>query len=161
MEYLSSLFSGLPDTVHVLRVVVRLLAAALLGGVLGLERLREGKEAGIRTHALVAMGAAVFTLTTLESGAGAADLSRVIQGVAAGVGFLGAGTILKLTSEHKIEGLTTAATIWLTAAIGMAVGAGWIWPAVCGVFLAWIVLAGGHPVERLSGRKQGPEPPAG
>jgi len=83
----------------------------------------------------------MFTLVPLEDKMTPSDVSRVIQGIATGIGFLGAGTILKLSDEHRITGLTTAASIWLTAAAGMAVGAGWIWPAVFGVLLAWLILA--------------------
>src|SRR5262249_14537118 len=90
---------------------------------------------------LVALGAAMFTLVPLEGQMSISDLSRVIQGIATGVGFLGAGTILKLSDEHKIIGLTTAASIWLTAAAGMAIGAGWLWPALLGVLLGWVILS--------------------
>src|SRR5579885_451677 len=141
MEWLwQELFHGLPDPRHLVRVGVRVVVAVVLGGVVGYERQAEGKKAGIRTHMLVALGAALFTLVPAEVGMTAADLSRVVQGVAAGVGFLGAGTILKLTTEHEIRGLTTAATIWVTAAVGMAAGAGWVWPATLAVALAWVIL---------------------
>lgn len=150
------LFHGEPDAGHVIRVAVRLATAAALGGAIGWERLRERKMAGIRTHAMVALGAAVFTLTPLEHGISAGDLSRVIQGVATGIGFLGAGTILQIKDEHRIEGLTTAASIWVTAAIGMAIGAGWLWPAACAVALGLAVLMAGHVVEHLArGKKRG------
>src|SRR5262249_43466161 len=119
------------------RVLIRLTIAALLGAVVGLERYREGKSAGLRTQMLVALGAALFTLIPQEAKMATADISRVIQGVAAGIGFLGAGTILKLEEQHRIEGLTSAASVWVTAAIGVSVGAGWIWPAVVGVIWAW------------------------
>jgi putative Mg2+ transporter-C (MgtC) family protein len=90
---------------------------------------------------LVAIGAALFIVVPAEIGLTEGDLGRVIQGIATGVGFLGAGTILKRTDQQEITGLTTAATIWLTAAIGLAVGAGQIWiAAMCGV-CAWIVLS--------------------
>jgi len=149
------LFDRLGDFGHAGRVFVRLLIASVLGAVVGLERLREHKAAGLRTHMLVALGAALFTLIPLEHGMNNADLSRVIQGVATGIGFLGAGTILKLSEEHKIVGLTTAASIWLTAAAGMAIGAGWIWPAVLGVLLAWGIL---YLLGRLEHRLGGPGP---
>jgi putative Mg2+ transporter-C (MgtC) family protein len=136
------LFLGLPDTGHFLRVLIRLVVACLLGGVIGLERLWDGKAAKVRTQMLVSLGAALFTLVPLEGGMTIHDLSRVIQGVATGVGFLGAGTILKSSDTHKVEGLTSAASIWLTAAAGMAVGAGWLWPAILGVILAWCILSG-------------------
>jgi len=85
-----------------------------------------------------------------------ADLSRVIQGVAAGIGFLGAGTILKLEEQHRIEGLTSAASVWVTAAVGMSVGAGWIWPAVVGVIWGWVILSIIHYVEQYLRKKQEP-----
>lgn len=115
------------EGVRVLSVAATLTGAALLGGLLGLEREWLKKPAGLRTHMLVALGAAVFVLGSREAGMAASDLSRVVQGVAAGVGFIGAGTILKIASEREIQGLTTAASVWLAAAIGVAVGAGLIW----------------------------------
>lgn len=150
------LFPGVIDPNHVVRVAGRLTVAMLLGGVIGLERLREHKAAGFRTHMMVALGAALFTLVTMEASMQPQDLSRVIQGVATGVGFLGAGTILQVHEQHRIEGLTSAATIWLTAAVGMAVGAGWLWPALVGVALAWTTLSTLHRIER---NLRGPEPP--
>jgi putative Mg2+ transporter-C (MgtC) family protein len=93
-----------------LRVFLRMTLAALLGGLVGLEREMTGKAAGLRTHMLVSLGAAMFVLTPLEVGMGVGDLSRVIQGVVTGVGFLGAGAILKRDEEGKIHGLTTAAS---------------------------------------------------
>lgn len=134
-------FLELPDLQQFGRIVVRLVLAAVLGGVVGFERERVGKAAGLRTHMLVALGAAVFTLAPLEAGMSIVDISRVIQGIAAGVGFLGAGTILKLSEERQIQGLTSAATIWLTAAVGMAAGLGRIWLSLFGVLLAWVILA--------------------
>ena len=130
----------LPDGPQMMRVVARVAVAALLGALLGWERERAGKAAGLRTHMLVALGAALFVLFPAEAGMDIADLSRVIQGVATGIGFIGAGTILKRAEAEQIEGLTTAASIWLTGAIGMSVGAGQLWlSAVCAVS-AWIIL---------------------
>ncbi len=130
----------LPDMAQLVRVLVRVVFAAALGGFLGFERERAGKAAGLRTHMLVALGAALFVLFQAEAGMGPGDLSRVIQGVATGIGFIGAGTILKKAESEEIQGLTTAASIWLTAAIGMAVGAGRLWlPVVC-AGAAWVVL---------------------
>lgn len=117
-------FSDLPDLEHATRVSVRLLLAALLGGVLGYEREQKGKAAGLRTHMLVALGAALFVLVPMEAGMPIEDASRIIQGIIAGVGFLGAGTILKGNSAQDVKGLTTAAGIWLTAAIGVVCGLG-------------------------------------
>jgi putative Mg2+ transporter-C (MgtC) family protein len=142
------LYLGVPDGQYLIRVLLRLAMAAVLGGVVGLERERTGKSAGIRTHMLVALGAALFTTVPLEAGMQTSDFSRVIQGLVTGIGFLGAGAILKLSDEGEVRGLTTAAGIWLTAAAGMAVGAGWLWPAVCGVVLGWLILRVLHVLER-------------
>src|SRR5919199_199242 len=111
-----------------------------LSDLLGAERGRAGKEAGMRTHMLVALGAALFVLIPEQSGMLLGDLSRVIQGVAAGVGFLGAGTILKMTGERRVRGLTTSAGIWLTAAVGIAAGLGRLGSAVLGTVLALVIL---------------------
>ena len=145
-----------PIGIHIGRIFARLTAAAVLGGAVGFERRHEGKSAGLRTHMLVALGAAVFTLIPEEGKMTNADLSRVIQGVAAGIGFLGAGTILKLEEQHRIEGLTSAASVWLTAAVGTAVGAGWIWPALLAVVWGLIVLYVIHRLEQLSRDKHSP-----
>ena len=134
-------FSDLPDVTEFTRVVLRLLLAALLGGLLGFERERKGKDAGVRTHMLVSMGAALFVLLASQGGMEDAELSRVLQGVIAGIGFLGAGTILKAEREDKVYGLTTAAGIWLTAAIGVAAGLGRDSTAVLSTLLVLAVLA--------------------
>ena len=134
-------FSDLPDVTEFTRVVLRLLLAALLGGLLGFERERKGKDAGVRTHMLVSMGAALFVLLASQGGMKDSELSRVIQGVIAGIGFLGAGTILKAEREDKVYGLTTAAGIWLTAAIGVAAGLGRESTAVLSTVLVLGVLA--------------------
>jgi putative Mg2+ transporter-C (MgtC) family protein len=134
-------FSDLADVEQTTRVLVRLLLAALLGGLLGIERESQGKAAGVRTHMLVAMGSALFVLVSQQAGMLEADLSRVVQGVVAGVGFLGAGAILKLDGEEKVKGLTTAAGIWLTAAIGVAAGMGREATAVLSTLLALAVFA--------------------
>ena len=117
-------FSDLPDAVQVTQILLRLTLAALLGGLLGIEREQKGKAAGVRTHMLVAMGSALFVLISQQAGMDNADLSRVVQGLIAGIGFLGAGAIIKGNDEEKVKGLTTAAGIWMTAAIGMAAGMG-------------------------------------
>jgi putative Mg2+ transporter-C (MgtC) family protein len=133
-------FTQLPDAAHVARVMARLFVAALAGGLLGAERESIGKAAGLRTHMLVALGSALFVLIPMELGIAGGDTGRVIQGVATGVGFLGAGTILKRTEAHEITGLTTAATIWLTAAVGLAAGVGRLWLAIVWALSAWIIL---------------------
>ena len=137
---MASEFSDVPDLAQATRIVVRLTLAALLGGLLGLERENKGKAAGVRTHMLVAMGAALFVLIPQQAGILPADLSRVIQGVVAGIGFLCAGSILKSEDEDRVRGLTTAAGMWLTAAIGMAAGLGREATAVISTALALAVL---------------------
>jgi putative Mg2+ transporter-C (MgtC) family protein len=133
-------FSDLPSLPQVVRVFVRLFLAAILGGALGFEREQKGKSAGIRTHMLVALGSALFVFIPEQLGMHVADISRVLQGVIAGVGFLGAGTIIKGKEEENVKGLTTAAGIWLTAAIGVAAGMGREATAVLSTILALIIL---------------------
>ncbi|MES2934377.1 MAG: MgtC/SapB family protein, partial [Pseudomonadota bacterium] len=117
-------FSDLGDPSNITRVCVRLLVAIILGAILGYERESSGASAGLRTHMLVSLGSALFILVPLQAGMEVQDLSRVLQGVTAGVGFLGAGAILKLQNENQIKGLTTAAGVWLTAAVGVSAGMG-------------------------------------
>jgi putative Mg2+ transporter-C (MgtC) family protein len=140
---MENLFDGLfrgPDANQLVRVSARLLCAAMLGGILGIEREAAGKAAGMRTHMLVALGAAIYVLFPIEAGMAVADVSRVIQGVATGIGFIGAGTILKRTESEDIRGLTTAAGLWLTTGVGLAVGMGHLWLPVLGTGVAWVVL---------------------
>jgi putative Mg2+ transporter-C (MgtC) family protein len=134
-------FADLPDVRTITQLVLRMLLAILLGGLLGYERERQGKAAGLRTHMLVALGSAFFVLIPLQAGMPLADLSRVLQGLIAGIGFLVAGTILKQQDQGLIQGLTTAAGLWLTAAVGVAVGLGREASAVLGTVLAFIILA--------------------
>ncbi len=134
-------FSDLADPVQFTRVVLRLLVAALLGGLLGWERESQGKAAGVRTHMLVAMGAALFVLVSQQTGMYADAMSRVIQGIIAGVGFLCAGAIIKGNQHDDVKGLTTAAGLWLTAAVGVAAGLGRETTAVLGTLLALAVLS--------------------
>ncbi|WP_076999391.1 MgtC/SapB family protein [Variovorax sp. KK3] len=135
-------FSDVGDIAQVTRIVVRLVLAAILGFALGFEREQQGKAAGVRTHMLVAIGSAMFVLIPQQSGIEPADMSRVIQGLVAGVGFLCAGTILKQgKDEQQVQGLTTAAGLWMTAAIGMACGLGREVTAVLSTLLALAVLA--------------------
>ncbi len=134
-------FSDLPDVAQTTRMLVRLLMAALLGGLLGWERENKGQAAGVRTHMLVAMGAALFVVVPAQIDMGSEDLSRVIQGIVAGVGFLCAGTILKSDNQGDVKGLTTAAGLWLTAAVGVAAGLGREATAVLATLLALAILA--------------------
>jgi len=135
-------FSDASDVEQITRLLTRLLLAAVLGGVLGYEREQQGKSAGMRTHMLVAMGAALFVLVPQQAGMAVPDMSRVIQGVVAGIGFLGAGAIIKNRGEDDVQGLTTAAGVWMTAAIGIACGLGRESTALLSTLLALIVLAG-------------------
>ena len=135
------LTSGLPDGQEFTRVVIRLVAAMLLGAIIGWERERASKPAGLRTHMLVAMGSALFVLGCSAAEMSMEGLSRVVQGIATGIGFIGAGTILKRCDKNEIEGLTTAAGIWLTSAAGVAVGMGRLGLALLSVILTWGILA--------------------
>lgn len=137
---IASEFSSLDDLGAMLIVLIRLVLAALLGGLLGLEREQRGKAAGVRTHMLVCMGAALFILIPQQAGISDSEMSRVIQGVIAGIGFLCAGTIINSNDEQRVAGLTTAAGIWFTAAMGVAVGLGREQTAILCTLLAWIVL---------------------
>ena len=141
------LASGLPDSQQLARVVIRLIAAALLGSIIGFEREKAGKAAGLRTHILVTLGTCGFVLTCSGFGMSSEGLSRVIQGIITGIGFIGAGSILKLNEERDIQGLTTAAGIWMTAAIGVAVGLGTLGLALLGAILTLIVLMVIGPIE--------------
>lgn len=137
---LISEFSDLSDVEQATRVTLRLVLAAFLGGLLGYERESQGHAAGVRTHMLVALGAALFVLAPFNAGAMDDAMSRVVQGIIAGVGFLCAGTILKSDNLTEVKGLTTAAGIWLTAAMGVAVGMGHEATGVLATILALFVL---------------------
>ena len=140
--------------------VIRLTAATLMGAALGINREIRGKPAGMRTHALVALGTALATLIAIAlatgpEGVDRSAVSRVIQGVLAGIGFLGAGAILKAESGERVQGLTTAASVWVVAGLGIACGAG-LWAlALTALVLTLIVLIGGEPLERMLHRLLG------
>lgn len=119
--------------------ILRLALAAALGGAIGLEREYHHKPAGLRTNMLIALGSAVFSILSVELGAAAGSPDRIAAQVVTGIGFLGAGAILR--SGENIHGLTTAATIWVNAAIGMAAGLGSYAVAVGAAALTLIVLA--------------------
>ncbi|MNO58471.1 putative Mg(2+) transport ATPase [compost metagenome] len=133
-------FADLGQLEQIVRTSLRLALAALLGALLGFEREAKGKSAGLRTHMLVTMGAALFVMPLALSDASSDAVSRIVQGVAAGIGFLCAGTILKGGKEDQVKGLTTAAGLWMSTAIGIAVGLGHAATAVLGTFLALLVL---------------------
>ena len=135
---------------------LRLSAALIVGTILGLNRELHGKPAGLRTHALVSLGAAVAAIVVLKSpdGSLATDqnaIGRVVQGILAGVGFLGAGVILHDPAGH-ISGLTTAATIWICAVLGLVCGLGYWGVMGIAVVLTALVLVLGRPLERLAER---------
>ena len=143
----SEIFQRLNDFEHVARISVRLFVATVLGGLIGIERQYEHKAAGLRTHMLVALGAALFTIVPLEFKMASGDVSRVMQGITAGIGFLGAGMIFRGTDQKDVKGLTTAAGIWVTAALGVAAGAGLLWLAIIAVLMAWFILLVLHQIE--------------
>jgi putative Mg2+ transporter-C (MgtC) family protein len=153
---LNELGSGWPDAQQLTCVVIRVLAAALLGAMVGIQRERAGKPAGVRTHMLVSMGGALLVIACLESGMESDAMSRVIQGLVTGIGFLGAGSILKKADQHEVEGLTTAAGIWMTSAVGIAVGLGRYGAAAIGMVLTVIVLSVlGAVTRRLESKRDG------
>jgi putative Mg2+ transporter-C (MgtC) family protein len=138
-----------------LTIIARVAIAALLGGLLGLEREWRGHHAGFRTHILVSVGACLFTLVgvygflpppNVAQGVLQMDPARVPSQIIVGIGFLGGGAILKYGGA--VRGLTTAANLWLAAALGMAVGVGFYFAAVVCAAVALLALAGLRPVER-------------
>ncbi len=131
---------ALPDVDTLTTLVVRVAVAALLGGLVGWEREAKGRAAGLKTHILVSIGSALFVLAPLLSDIDPGDVTRVMQGIVSGIGFLGAGAILKLDREERIEGLTTAAGVWMTAAIGMAAGMGQEMVALVTTLVALVVV---------------------
>ncbi len=150
-------------TIDELEIAKRLLLAALIGGVLGFERELRQKSAGLRTNILIAVGAAVFTVLSVEMAAGFnADPARIAAQIITGVGFLGAGAIMR-TDRGAIHGLTTAATVWVNASLGMAAGAGRYRLAMIGALITALVLFGLPPFERRIERslwdKRGPAAP--
>lgn len=158
-------FSDLLQVEQVTRVTARMTVALLLGAAIGWDRERRDTDAGLRTHMLVSLGAALFVLVPAEAGMAVEDLSRVVQGIVAGIGFLGAGAVLKMGDEGRIHGLTTAATIWTTAAVGMSAGLGRESTAILAtafillvlVWLRHVEVRKGHKESQLLIRPNGPE----
>lgn len=132
------------------QTALRLGAAVFFGGIIGLNRDVHGKPAGLRTHAIVALGAAMVTLTSLllVAGGDTGAVTRTIQGIVTGVGFIGAGVILHRSDPRGVQGLTTAATIWVVAALGVACGAGQFTLAAIATGMMMAVLIVGGPIER-------------
>jgi putative Mg2+ transporter-C (MgtC) family protein len=154
-----------------MEIVARLAAATVIGCALGLNRELHGKPAGVRTHGLVALGAALLTITGVELSwlSGTVDyaaVSRTIQGIITGIGFLGAGVILRDDLKHSVHGLTTAASIWLAACLGISCGLGFWTTAVMALALTLLILVFGGPFETAIHRrfqrrdpKPGEDPP--
>src|SRR5690349_16122755 len=145
---------GLHDRHQIARVVIRLLAAFILGGLVGIQRERTHKPAGLRTHMLVCLGTTVFVVTLGAVGMAFDAQSRVIQGIITGLGFIGGGSILKLSQEHEIKGLTTAAGLWMTAAIGVTVGLGALGIAIGATIVTLLILALARKVEKFVQRSR-------
>lgn len=139
-----------------LDLTLRLLLAAALGAAIGLERELRRKPAGLRTNILIAIGAALFTMLSLEMREAGATPDRIAAQVVTGIGFLGAGAILR--SGHSIHGMTTAATIWVNAAIGMAAGAGEYQIAAAATLVTLVVLWLLPPIEGFFERRAGNGP---
>lgn len=154
LETLAEEFADLEDPARATRVLLRLFLAALLGGLLGFEREQHGKAAGVRTHMLVALGAALFVLVPQMAGAEHDAMSRVIQGLTAGIGFLCAGTILKRDRMDEVKGLTTAAGLWSTTAIGVTVGLGF---EATALLAALVIVAILNLLPHLLGRFDRPQ----
>jgi len=138
-------------------LMLRLLLAAGLGAVLGVERELRQKPAGLRTNMLIALGSALFTAVSLQIAKGG-PVDRNMAQIVTGIGFLGAGAIMR--DGHKVRGMTTAATIWVNAAIGMAAGAGEAGMAASATAITLLILVILPPVERYFERRAGlPENP--
>jgi putative Mg2+ transporter-C (MgtC) family protein len=142
---------NIPSGAHIVRICIRLLVALVLGGMVGLQRELTHKPAGLRTHMLLALGTTLLVVAIEEAKIDQAGLTRIVQGMITGIGFLGGGAILKLTAEHEIHGLTTAAGLWMTAAASVAVGLGQLPIAIVGVCLGLVILAAFTKVERRLG----------
>lgn len=152
-------FGDLADVERLTRATWRMGEALLLGAAIGWDRERRDAEAGLRTHMLVALGAALFVLVPMESGMDDEQLSRVVQGLVSGIGFLGAGAVLKDQDEGRIHGLTTAASIWATAAVGVAAGLGLTGTALLATVFILLVLVWLRRWGRSIRKEQEAEPP--
>jgi len=130
-----------------LEMTLRLLLAAALGAIIGYQRERAGKAAGLRTHVLICVGAALFTVASIYGFGAATDPARIAAGVVVGIGFLGGGVIIRRVEEGIVAGLTTAATIWAVAGIGLAAGAGLYLVSAVTAAIMLIVLLLPHPIR--------------
>ncbi|MBI2830285.1 MAG: MgtC/SapB family protein [Chloroflexi bacterium] len=127
-------------------IVLRLLLAGVLGAAIGYQRERAGKSAGLRTHVLICIGSALFTVSSIFGFGPGVDITRIAAGVVTGIGFLGAGSILR-RAGGVVEGLTTAATMWVVAGIGLATGAGLYLAAGVTTVIVLAVLMLPHPIR--------------
>jgi len=155
LDTLRSEFSDLADPAALTRIVLRLVVAVALAAVIGYERELRGTAAGLRTHMMVGLGVALLVATTSESHMEPTEVGRVIQGILAGIGFLGAGAIIKQDEKEQVKGLTTAASIWTTAAIATAAGLGREATAIVATILAIVILALLLRLERHVARRRG------
>jgi putative Mg2+ transporter-C (MgtC) family protein len=137
-----------------IQLMLRLLIAAGLGGAIGLEREIRQKPAGLRTNILIAVGSALFTALSIQIAQAGGTPDRISAQIVTGIGFLGAGAILR--SEHHVQGMTTAATIWVNSAVGMAAGAGEFLMATVTTAITLIVLAALPPIEAHFERRRRP-----
>ncbi len=146
-----------------IEIVARLVLSVVVGGAIGLNRDLHHKQAGVRTNALVSLGAALAILVVAPPGIDDAHridaTSRVIQGVLTGIGFLGAGVILRDPESRRVSGLTTAAAIWLAALLGVAAGAGAYVPVFTALVLGLLAIACGGPFEKWFRRVTGTASP--
>jgi len=158
VETLLEEFSDLADASDVTRLLLRVLLAVGLAALIGYEREVRGSTAGLRTHMIIALGVALIVVAAQQSGMEPEDVSRVIQGVFAGIGFLGAGAIIKQSESDQVRGLTTAASLWTTAAVATACGLGSELTAITATLIALVILS---VLLRIEGRaiKRNPPPP--
>ena len=154
-----------PTALDMLQLILRLGSALLVGSALGINRDLRHKAAGLRTHALVSVGSALAVLVPITMSPLNVDAAaRVMQGLLTGIGFLGAGVIIHHERHKRVQGLTTAASLWVSAVLGMACGAGHLVLVGLGVTAVLLVLIAGGPFERAIERRflktDDPEPPA-
>ncbi len=155
--------SDITKGASITEVAIRLTAAAVMGGIIGWDRERADKPAGIRTHMLVSLGSCSFTLLGFEVGAHLSprtgdgfDPTRVLQGVIGGIGFLGAGAIIQ--NRGHVSGITTAASVWVAGALGAAAGVGAYVLALATTLLSLVILMSVGTLERLAGKNHSKEP---
>lgn len=148
-------FMDITDIADNVQITIRLMLAILLGGILGYEREQQGKAAGLRTHILVCSATAMLVLAAGPTEVLEDPMSRVVQGILAGVGFLCAGSIIKNNVDNDVQGLTTAASVWFTAAIGVVIGLGQPVLSILSALLAVVVL---HLMPLIFERNKDREP---